>query len=452
VVDLKIILRRSIIFSIFILCLFLRIFFLHPTFSDENFYFNVAKNIIEGKIPYNDFFFAHPPLQVYTLALLFRIFGTFFLIGKILTLVTSSLCIFLIFFISRELFDEKTGLITSLIFLLTPAFLAFSTMGHGMWETTFLFLLSTYLLIKNRPTLAGFIFSFAILFRYLVIIYLPFLIILLYLRKQKIKKFIISFVSITFISGFVLLSIFGRNYINQTIFYHIFSKTFTTTETQGLQYWGIGYFFFFLSLISAFIGYTKNDRIVLLFAIIPLITDLTILFGLRLVFYHYFFISLAFCILATGRTFTSSNDILIKIAILIILLSSIIFNLNTIDFYLNSRYSEKFYYIAEFVTNNTSVNDVIFGEPVITNYVSFTTGRNIASNYLDSYLQHLKFEDEEKVVEKLEENKPKIFIEMKGYYFSTSLKGFIQENYVLEKEIKGIPNYFLYRIKCVVLN
>jgi hypothetical protein len=151
--------------------------------------------------------------------------------------------------------------------------------------------------------------------------------------------------------------------------------------------------------------------------------------------------------LAAGRVFTSSNDILIKIAIPLILSFAILLNLSTIDFYLNPRYSEKFYYAAEFIMNNTSGNDTIFGEPVITNYVSFTTGREIASNYLDSYIQHLKFEGEEKVVERLKENKPKVFIEMKNYYFSTSLKDFIQENYVLEKEIKEMPNYFLYKIK-----
>lgn len=439
---------QSIFILILILSIFARLFFLHPTFSDENFYFNVAKNINEGKTLYRDFFFAHPPLQVYTLVAFFGIFGSSFMIGKMLTLMTSTLCVLLVYFISKELFDKKTAFITAIIFLITPAFLAFSTMGHGMWETTFLVLLSIYLLIKNRPSVAGIIFSSAILFRYLAIIYLPFLLVLLYLRKQKFKNFLISFFATSFISSLLLLSIFRENYIDQTVFYHVFSKVVTTSEIQRMQYWGIGYFFFFLTLISALIGYTKKDRLLFLFAVIPLIVDLTILLGLRLVFYHYFFISLSLCIIATGRALTVSKDWIVRLAIPVILFLSIILNLKTIDFYLNPIYSERFHYIAELVANNTSEEDAIFGEPVITNYVSFITGRRIASDYLDSYLQHLVFEGGEKVIKKLGKDKPRVFIEMEGYYLSNpDFKTFFLGRYKLEKVIGGVPNYSLYKLK-----
>ena len=439
----------NILILILIVSVIIRLFFLHPTFSDENFYINVGKTILEGKTPYKDFFFAHPPLQVYTLAILFKVFGISFLVGKSLTLITSSLCVFLLYLITKELYDERSGFIVAIIFIITPAFLAFSTMCHGMWETTFLILLSTYLLIKNKLKLAGIVFVVAVLFRYLAIVYLPFLIVFLYIRKQKIKNFLISFFMTSLLSGLLLLYVFGRTYIDQTVFYQMFSKVIlNVSETQGMQYWGIGFFFLFLALISAFVAYMKKDRILLLFATIPLIADIIILLGLRLVYYHYFLISLVFCVIAIDRVLTVSKDWIVRFAILVILLLSITSNIRTIDYYINPSHAEKFYSTAEYIMNNTSEEDAIFGEPVMTNYVSFVTGRRISSDYPDSYLRHLIFEGEDKIIHNLNEDKPKFFIEMEGYYLSNSyFKDFVLDNYRLEKNIEGAPNYSIYVMK-----
>jgi 4-amino-4-deoxy-L-arabinose transferase-like glycosyltransferase len=423
----------------------IRLFFIYPTFSDENFYFNVANIVSEGEAPYKDFFFAHPPLQIYTLALFFKFFGVSFLLGKILVLIISSLTVFLLFLISRELFDEKTAFVTSFILLLTPAFLAFSGMGYGMWEATLLVLASMYFMIKNKLSLASIAFVAAIFFRYLAIIYLPFLILFLYLRKEKTKKFLLLFFGLFLLSFILLFSLFGSNYIRQTVSYQIFSKTQLTAQTQ---YWGIGIFFFFLALISSFVAYVEKDRILLLLALTPLIADSFILLILKQIFYHYFLISLPFCVMALSRVLIFSKDRIVKLIIPIILFLSIIFNMQTIDFYLNPVHAEKFYYISDFVNNNTSKNDKIFGEPVATNYASFVTGREIAGNYLDSYLPHLVFEGEQKVLNDIEKDRPKLIIEMDGYYLSDPIfSNFISNNYKLERTLEGIPRYSIYILK-----
>ena len=438
---------KCILAVIIIFTFIIRLIFLHPSFSDENVYFLMGKSLTEGKTPYKDFFFAHPPLQIYTLALLFSVFGSSFIIGKMLTLITSTLCVVLTFLISKELFDEKTAFITAIIFLVAPAFLAFSTMGHGMWETMFLVLLSTYLLIKNKLYLSGITLVAAIFFRYLTIIYFPFFLVLLYLRKQKFKQFLISFFLTFLVSSTLILCTFGSDYINQTISYHVFSKVVQATPmSQMMQYWSMGYFFLFLSLISGFIAYTKKDKLLLLFAVTPLIADILILLGLRLIFYHYFFISLAFCVIAAGRVLTISKDWIVKVMIPLILFLSIVSNIKTLDFYLNPSHAENYYYIAEFIQNNTSQPDKIFGEPVVTNYVSFVTGKEIASDYLDSYLGHLMFEGEDTVIQKIDKEKPKFIIEMEGYYMTDPyLKEYILKNYRLDTEVPGIPRDFIYR-------
>ena len=115
---------------------------------------------------------------------------------------------------------------------------------------------------------------------------------------------------------------------------------------------------------------------------------------------------------------------------------------------MNPIHAERLYSTAEFITNNTSEEDSVFGEPVLTNYVSFVTDRHMASNYYDSYIRYLVFEGEEKVIEKLRGDMPKFIIEMKGYYLvNPFFRDFVIENYELEKNIEGVPNYSLYKVK-----
>jgi hypothetical protein len=170
--------------------------------------------------------------------------------------------------------------------------------------------------------------------------------------------------------------------------------------------------------------------------------------GLKYIAYHYFLISLPFIAMAISITINTSKDKLLYFVIPLILILSLTSNFRTIDFYLNPTYAERFYSMAEFIRNNTSEKDSIFGEPAITNYVSFVANRRMSSNYYDSYIGHLRFEGEEKVIEKLKIDMPKFLFEVEGYYLKTpSLRDFIVKNYDLEKNIEGIPNYSLYKIK-----
>ncbi len=440
---------EKLLITIILVSIFIRLLFLHPSFSDENFYFNAGKNILEGKTPYKDFFFAHPPLQIYGYAFLFKILGTSFFAAKLIPLIISSLTVFLIYKILKEFYDDKTGFIASIIFLVTPAFIAFSTMGYGMWESIFFIFLSIYFIAKNKVREAAIVFVIGILFRYLIAIYLPFLLLLIYIKGRDRKRFLIFFFSTLFLSSLLMLFIFGSNFFIQTVLFHISTKIAVEGLTKLVwQYWSIGFFSVFLALISAFVAHIKKDKLLLLFSIYPLIVDILILLGLNLIIYHYFLISLPFIIMAIAKAFMICDDKLIKVIIPIVLFLSITSNFETIDFYLNPSYAERFYSTAEFIANNTSEDDAIFGEPVMTSYVSFVTGRSISSDYLDSYLRHLMFEGEEKVILKLNEDKPKFFIEMEGYYLSNPyFRDFVLNNYRLEKNIEGIPNYFVYKLK-----
>lgn len=441
--------NKGVIILIFSL-VFSRIFFLHPTFSDENFYFNVAKNLVEGLLPYKDFFFAHPPLQILLLASLFKIFGAFFMTGKIFTLLTSSLCILMVYLISKNLYDEKTGFVAAVIFSIFPAFISFSLIGYGMWESLLFFLISFYLVLKNKVFKSSLFFVAAIFTRYIALLYLPFLLLTIHLKKGKISHFLKFFISISSPIFLSLLAIFKGFYFQQTFEYHLTSKL-GVKDANPMQYWSIGFFTFFLAIFTIFISFREKDRKLLFLSLTALTTDLVILLFFNLFFYHYFLISLPLYAICTARSFNISRDFLIRFSLLTIVLLSLISNSKTIDFYLNPHHSKTFKIFESLIKNETEEDEKIFGEPVITNYLSFITGRKISGNFFDSYLSHIIFEGEEKVIEILNEEKPKIFIEAnfgKEYYLSSQkFKDFVSRNYELVEKIENTQIYFVYRLK-----
>lgn len=460
-IDMRNIIEKSpyvILIIIILAFVFIRLAFIHPTFSDETFYFNAGKYVLDGIVPYRDFFFAHPPLQPYVLAFVFKIFGVNFEIAKFISLLSASLCVLFVYSISKELsigLNKKSAFLpsflSSLVFLVTPAFIAFSTMGYGMWETALLVLLSIYILTKHNTSkksefFAAIIFALAVFFRYVALLYLPFLILLLHIRKVKFKKFFL----LTFASALMIfllcLSLFGQNYVDQTIYYHIFSKiSLEAPMHQKMQYWGMGFFSMFLALLSASVAHIEKDNTLLVLAFTALAADLIILIGLKLMFYHYFIISLPFYSIAVGRAFAVSKDRIVQIIIPVVIALSIVSNIQTIDFYLNPTYASRFYEAAKLVNDGSFENETIFGEPVLTNYISFVTNRKMAGSYLDSYMRHLIFENTTHVVEKIKADEPRFLIEMDNYYTSDQNFKALFDDYSLENTMLGIPNYFIYK-------
>jgi Gpi18-like mannosyltransferase len=423
--------------------IFIKSFFLHPTFSDENFYFNVARNIAQGKVPYKDFFFAHPPLQIYALALLYKIFSESLILGKFFTLILSSLSALLLFLIAREVSNESSAFFVSLLFLISPPWIAFSTISYGMWESMAFLLLSFYLFLKKRFIPSTIFFVLAFLFRYTAALYFPIFLLVSYLEKKRILTIFLKFFIPSLIALIFLIFLFGKEYIYQTLFYHSLKAPFQSK----VQYFGMGTFFIFLALISTLVGVLKKDKFIISLALFPFFIDMALLLGLKIIFYHYFLLSVPFYLISFSRVmrFKYSSVIL---ATLILLFISYTHNLQTFDYYLNPVHSKKFAYIANIVEKNTSKDNEIFGEPVMTNYVSFVTGRKIASDYFDSYIQRLKVEGVEKIVEILEKEKPKIFIEIEGYYSSLpQLNLLISANYYLIEKVKDMPSYLIYKLK-----
>src|SRR3989344_2095849 len=75
--------------------------------GDENVYFYMAKSVSEGQIPYHDFFYVHPPLHIYLLAVLIKLFGVNFFVLKSAGLAFFLIASFFLYKLSLELFQNK---------------------------------------------------------------------------------------------------------------------------------------------------------------------------------------------------------------------------------------------------------------------------------------------------------------------------------------------------------
>lgn len=141
---------------------------LPPTFPDlepyqdyKYLYINDVNRFLSGSIPYRDFFYAYPPLLLYTLSL----FALFHLPswGSAIPIVAyDALTVIPIFLIARRLTNGKWASIVALAASLTPMVLWYNT---ALWlnppPPTFFMLLSAYLMLTGRSRLAAFTLGLA---------------------------------------------------------------------------------------------------------------------------------------------------------------------------------------------------------------------------------------------------------------------------------------------------
>ncbi|MCC6623867.1 MAG: hypothetical protein IT385_21590 [Deltaproteobacteria bacterium] len=136
-----------------------------PSNTDENIYFYMAELVASGRMPYADFFFAHPPLHILVPGLFFAVFGWSLTLAKLFALVASLVTGIGLWLIARrgsaprgtlpDALSRATGLLAMILFLFAAEPLKASSNMTGVNMTTAWLVMGALAHVRGRPLAAG---------------------------------------------------------------------------------------------------------------------------------------------------------------------------------------------------------------------------------------------------------------------------------------------------------
>jgi len=138
-----------------------KVSFVEPSLSDENIYFHMGKLVADGRVPYRDFRFAHPPLKLLPPALVFLVTGYSLLALKLLSVLAANLTALFLFLTLKRALDPFTALVAVAAFLFSFAGLYYTSYYMGTNLTVMFLLIAFHALSRRRDLVSGLSFGLA---------------------------------------------------------------------------------------------------------------------------------------------------------------------------------------------------------------------------------------------------------------------------------------------------
>ncbi len=123
----------------------------------------MGKLIVDGAVPYRDFFFASPPLIPYAMALLGWLAGFRWQAAAFGPICFSVLDAVIIYLLARHRWSRLAGLLAAVMYLGSFVVLATSDFYSGVHLSLTLMLLGVLAQQRGRPVLSGALFALAVL-------------------------------------------------------------------------------------------------------------------------------------------------------------------------------------------------------------------------------------------------------------------------------------------------
>lgn len=123
--------------------------------TDENIYFYMAADLANGRWPYVDYFFAHPPLHVLIPGALFSVFGFSLGLAKSVSVAAASISGLALFATARGSFGRTGAIFTMVAFLFAAELLKASSNMTGVNLTVMWLCLALLASLRGRPRTAG---------------------------------------------------------------------------------------------------------------------------------------------------------------------------------------------------------------------------------------------------------------------------------------------------------
>jgi hypothetical protein len=137
----------------------LKLYSLNFVKGDEHMYFYMSVLVSKGKWPYRDFFFSHPPLQLYLMGALYKAFGYSLALSKAVPSLAAMVSGVHVFLIGKRLVGRSEGLVATALFLFTFDVLRGSSHFTGANCALAFGLCAAYQAIEGRQILAGALFA-----------------------------------------------------------------------------------------------------------------------------------------------------------------------------------------------------------------------------------------------------------------------------------------------------
>lgn len=253
-------------------------------FRDEGTYLEAGWNLVNGEMrlgavncTFASPFMTEPPLHPLLGGIAMKIFKPELRYFRLVSALFAVLATLLIFFVGREIKDEKIGLVSAAIFAFYPFAVIYNRMGFGyniyMFWALLVFFFSLKYLKTNKITyliLAIIFTALSILTIYYAVVLIIFLMIIL-ISKKKYKLIILPFLSLLPIILFFLYHIIAKTSGFSDDFTKLFFdfsqgsrelnqlSIFTSTMLHFKDYFGLGGFFV-VGTIGLFLIKEKYSR------------------------------------------------------------------------------------------------------------------------------------------------------------------------------------------------
>ncbi len=144
--------ERGIVLLLFVSsCLYLKFFYNYTTLhSDEGIVLEGAQRILQGQVPYRDFFSFYTPGSYYWTALLFKIFGNSILVPRTALVVYGGVFSALTYLLARRVCSRGSSLLATGLALLVC--LPYSFYVQHSWDSSLLAFLTLYSAIRLLET------------------------------------------------------------------------------------------------------------------------------------------------------------------------------------------------------------------------------------------------------------------------------------------------------------
>lgn len=380
--------KKRYLVILILLFLALKLGSIHYRFGDENIYFFMAKNMLEGELPYKDFFFASPPLQLLIISLFF---GKSIFLAKLIPILASIITAVLLFRMGKGI----SKLAAPCFFLFSTIILSTTDHSTGISLTIMFVTISYYFLDKNQITSGAFLGMAALTRLYGGVFLLGFAAYLLYKKKYKgIVKLVSGFSMVFLLLIIISAVVFDVSILEQIFLYHL--------QKPGVPF---DYELFF--------SFALQDIILVALALVGVASKLRKFhFGLAAgllflalftdIYYLYFGLLMPFLAIAASNARISGKIIYVIMIVFIITNSLIYYNFHASQSELEPRE------ITQFIIENSDKNELIYGSSEITPLIAYKTDRDILDNQIDSNPK--VFASDMKNIEELNWHKLKFFI------------------------------------------